>query len=89
MKAYLSFNLSSPEDADRFKAIVAENGPNLKSAMWSFSQEILRKFRKYEVPLEDLGIPRNDVSETACRVLVEKIETAFYETLEEYGASIE
>lgn len=100
MKAYLAFNLNSEEDKERFEEIANGEASKFKAALWEFSQNTLRRYRKYELPLTELkekilsdakqfNTPESITIESMLQTFVEHIETKFYETLEEYDVKID
>lgn len=76
MKATLTFDLTSPEDKEAHLRAIKATDAYL--AMWTFAQEILRRYRKYDVP-ENLKDP-ND--------LIVHIEEQFYRILEEHNINL-
>lgn len=94
MRATLVFNLDLPEDKEKFDEITSNNHANLKLAMHDFAQDVLRRYRKYDIPgISDLGLEvkhghlKSQVE--AAHAMVVHLEKQFYAKLEEYDASIE
>lgn len=77
MRVVLKFDLSNEDEKQDYTDAMA--GKHLKLAMWEFSQEILRKYRKYDLPIE-LDTPEK---------LVSHIEQEFYRILKDYEVSID
>ena len=87
-KVTLTFNLDNEDDKEKFEAIASEEGPKLKTAMWNFAQEVLRRYRKYGIP-SDIGITPEMSKEAALNHLVDHISDAFYQYIDDQGATIE
>lgn len=88
MKAILQFNLDNEEDEIKFKEMTSENHSKLQAAMWSFSQEVLRSYRKYSIEGAQLELEGVTPEDAATQMAVH-IETKFYEYLSEYEAKLD
>jgi len=92
VKVNISFeyDLSSPDERLEYEELTSENHKNLKLAMWNFSQNVLRHYRKYGDLVRDAKIDEeNDSSAEIAAKTLELINDLFYESLDEEGARIE
>lgn len=91
MKAQLMFNLEDEDDKLKFQEIASENHTNLKCAAHDFSENVLRRYRKYGIPLREIFDSEEQLPTDPHLLLetfIQHIEKKFHETLENYEAKI-
>lgn len=99
MRAQLTFDLSDADDAAKFKDVANDYASNLRLAMHGFSQDVLRKYRKYGIDLNEIEFPDategdgrrmySEAEQKIAQCLVEHLEKQFYVYLQDRELSLE
>lgn len=89
------FDMNEPDEQEKAADIANDALGKLRLAMWNFSQDTLRKYRKYGVDavtadaiIKDAGFQIQS-KEDLVQAVINHLESQFYEALDAQGASIE
>lgn len=93
MKAQLTFDLGNPLDKHAFDEIACGDAKKLKSAMYEFSEQVLRKYYKYGIPFEKIeglgGTTLESPEGNAAFIMLEHLRSEFHRLLTDHDARLD